>query len=273
VVMKALERDPDKRYASCAELSDALERASGSRVAVGRDISIYVSEVLGQEISQQREAVRTWLARSEPSRVALPDLSGRGRISSSTFPPPSSSTVAAAVMSLPQVERSDGISEPILSGVASSYPRPSDSKRVLIAIAACLAALLAGAVIVLLMTPPTSEATFVKTVAVPKAAKTTQPATPQVQAASPPKAADNVPTLNPLPEPTREPEPEQPAAERRKPAVRGRAPVPDTRASRPAVVTANPRVSDVLDRAEKFEKPERIEKKPDDVNLTNPYRR
>jgi serine/threonine-protein kinase len=70
VVGRALERDRTKRYATAAEFADALERASRVVGALGthKDVAAHLEVVLGTEISQQREAVRAWLARSEPSR-------------------------------------------------------------------------------------------------------------------------------------------------------------------------------------------------------------
>jgi serine/threonine-protein kinase len=90
VIMRALERDPDRRFASCAQFGDALEAAATGkeRIATPRELAAYVGEVLGEEVVAQREAVRAWIARSEPSQVApMP----------STTP---SSSVSAAAMSL-----------------------------------------------------------------------------------------------------------------------------------------------------------------------------
>jgi eukaryotic-like serine/threonine-protein kinase len=69
VCMKALERDPDKRFASAQELADALEDAARSLSCVGsvRDVAACLEQVVGTDLSQQRDAVRAWLARSEPS--------------------------------------------------------------------------------------------------------------------------------------------------------------------------------------------------------------
>ncbi|MEZ4224898.1 MAG: protein kinase [Polyangiaceae bacterium] len=74
VAAKALERDPAARYPSCAHFADALERSAtdSDKLATGRELAAYVSEVIGNEIAQQREAVRAWLARSEPSQIQLP---------------------------------------------------------------------------------------------------------------------------------------------------------------------------------------------------------
>ena len=90
VVMRALERDPNKRFATCAQFGDALEAAAvgKERIATPRELAAYVTEVLGEEVSAQREAVRAWIARSEPSQV--------GQLPGTT----PSSSVSAAAMSL-----------------------------------------------------------------------------------------------------------------------------------------------------------------------------
>jgi eukaryotic-like serine/threonine-protein kinase len=90
VVARALERAPDARFSTCAQFADALEAAATGkeRIATPRELAAYVTEVLGEEVSAQREAVRAWIARSEPSQVGLnPNAVG-------------SSSVSAAAMSL-----------------------------------------------------------------------------------------------------------------------------------------------------------------------------
>jgi serine/threonine protein kinase len=93
VVMRALERSPDKRFNTCAQFADALEAAATGRdrIATPRELAAYVTEVLGDEVSAQREAVRAWIARSEPSQVGMAPGSAM------------SSSVSAAAMSLPGV--------------------------------------------------------------------------------------------------------------------------------------------------------------------------
>ena len=95
VVLRALERNPDQRYASCAQFADALEAAATGTesIATPRELAAYVSEVLGDEVLAQREAVRAWIARSEPSQVGA-DKPG-------TVP---STSVSAAAMSLPGLD-------------------------------------------------------------------------------------------------------------------------------------------------------------------------
>jgi serine/threonine-protein kinase len=68
VVAKALQRDPDKRLASAAELAEALERSDRVLGLLGtaRDVAAHVDSVLGAELKHERETVRAWVARSEP---------------------------------------------------------------------------------------------------------------------------------------------------------------------------------------------------------------
>jgi serine/threonine-protein kinase len=82
VCAKALERDPNRRYKSAAEMAEALERAARAAasasatdlgVASPREVAAYVQGALGEDIAAQRESVRAWLAHSEPS---LPRYTG-----------------------------------------------------------------------------------------------------------------------------------------------------------------------------------------------------
>jgi eukaryotic-like serine/threonine-protein kinase len=82
VCAKALERDPDKRYKSAADMAESLERAARTAastsptdlgVASPREVASFVQGALGEDIAAQRESVRAWLAHSEPS---LPRVTG-----------------------------------------------------------------------------------------------------------------------------------------------------------------------------------------------------
>ena len=70
VCMKALSRDVGDRYATAQEFGDALEKAARALECVGsvRDVSNCLEEVMGVDLSQQRDVVRSWLTRSEPSK-------------------------------------------------------------------------------------------------------------------------------------------------------------------------------------------------------------
>lgn len=80
VVMKALERDVNKRIASCAEFADALERAALASGELGspRDVQQYMDAVLGQDIRSQREAVRAWTAQADSTVGPPPILTPTG---------------------------------------------------------------------------------------------------------------------------------------------------------------------------------------------------
>ena len=69
ICMKALSRDVDQRFATAQDFGDELEKAARALGSVGsvRDVADCLQEVIGVDLTQQRDAVRAWLARSEPS--------------------------------------------------------------------------------------------------------------------------------------------------------------------------------------------------------------
>jgi len=113
VCMKALARDVDDRYATALEFADDLEKAARSLSCVGsvRDVAACLEMVVGSDLSQQREAVRAWLARSEPSgtgpRLSKPVLDSIvTRVEGGSKSEPSSSRRAeGSAASRPQVDR------------------------------------------------------------------------------------------------------------------------------------------------------------------------
>jgi serine/threonine-protein kinase len=60
VTAKALERDPARRFASAAEMGDALERAAreSGAVASAKEVGALVDDLCGEEIEKRREAAR-----------------------------------------------------------------------------------------------------------------------------------------------------------------------------------------------------------------------
>lgn len=107
VVMTALERDLGKRPATCAMFADAIEAAATGehQPATVRELAQYVEEVLGREITEQREAVRAWVSRSEHSQLRFSDpppnsVSGIAPLSSSL---PLSATSTTAVTEVDNV--------------------------------------------------------------------------------------------------------------------------------------------------------------------------
>jgi serine/threonine protein kinase len=80
VVLRALDRQPEKRYQTAADFADALEAAgreaaklsvSDVGVASPREVASYVQQILGQEIGAQRESVRAWLAQSDSGQEVI----------------------------------------------------------------------------------------------------------------------------------------------------------------------------------------------------------
>lgn len=72
VCEKALQRDPDERFASCAQFQDALEAAAQGScgIASAREVAAFVDTTAGSEIATQRAAVKLWSSQSAISRVA-----------------------------------------------------------------------------------------------------------------------------------------------------------------------------------------------------------
>jgi eukaryotic-like serine/threonine-protein kinase len=109
ICMRALQRERAYRFENAAEMADALERTARSLhcLASAREVATYVDSVIGQEISQQRDAVRAWLAGSEPSR--------NDRVAVPAGPSP-----AAGTGSHPFLLRPAGPSGPAASSVSSA---------------------------------------------------------------------------------------------------------------------------------------------------------
>jgi serine/threonine-protein kinase len=100
VCMQALERDIDKRFATAATFGETLEKAAIDTGLLGahRDVAAHLELVIGTDISQQRDAVRAWLARSEPSRQGDQRLDGT--------PPPAPASSPVSAKSLPSEQAS-----------------------------------------------------------------------------------------------------------------------------------------------------------------------
>ncbi len=112
VLEGALDRERLRRFSTAAAFADALERAAQetAEVATHKDVAAYLEETLGDEILNQRETVRAWIARGDPNRPkslsmpppaptppTLPRLGQRPLSPEST--PSSGASVASAVIS------------------------------------------------------------------------------------------------------------------------------------------------------------------------------
>ncbi len=208
VVMRALDRDPDKRFMTCAAFADALEAAAAlkDKVASPRELAAYVNEVMGQEIAQQRDNVRTWLAHSEPTGGATMDLP------SGVIP---SSSVSAAAMSIPgfvEASRSG------LSGSLSTVQQPKRSRAPLVLGALLLIGLLGAGGFMLTRTARSVGAAAQSPATDPKPPPAAAP-TPSGPAAAAASAAASAAALPP-------PTPASALGIAPAPMVRGGGPVP-----------------------------------------------
>lgn len=199
VCLKALERDPEKRFATCAQFADALERATAvslhARVARPKDVAAYVIDVIGQEIHEQREAVRAWSAFSEPSQM--------GQLPSS---PSSATGVGPVVMSSIANEAT------VASGVIRQTPLPPPRRRLGLVAGAATFLLVVAALVFFLYRPsevgagdaatslgaPPVEVAGVESAAAPRSSSAAGPA---VSGEAPPldsaPAADEAPSAAP----------------------------------------------------------------------------
>lgn len=238
VVMRALDRDPDKRFPSCAAFADALEAAAalGDKVATPRDLANYVAEVMGAEIAQQREAVRNWLAHSDPTAADRPSAPGN------------MSSVSAAAMAIP------GLLDVSRSSVSHSpppLPPPPPRSRLPVVLGGVLLLGLLGAGGFLLARSASSGSA-------PAAA----PVAPAPPAAVPPALSSAPPAAESTPDPPSAASASTEPTEDAPPAPSASA---ASASAAPRVAPAPPSRGAAAPRAKK--------KKPsDDVDLRNPYR-
>jgi serine/threonine-protein kinase len=73
VIRRALAAHPADRFESTADFAEAFEQAARTYnlVATVRQTAAFVNEMIGLDISQQREIVRAWLGRSDVSKSGI----------------------------------------------------------------------------------------------------------------------------------------------------------------------------------------------------------
>ena len=116
IVSRALERDPEKRFANAEVFADALENLEGVRVASTRAVAAYINELLVDQITRRRELLRR-LNELGPQVVEHSGVRATGV--SNPFAP-----AAGTRTSMPALRR---------SGIESSKMRPFDKARVIMA--------------------------------------------------------------------------------------------------------------------------------------------
>jgi serine/threonine-protein kinase len=228
VTMKSLDRDPEKRYPTSLAFADELEKAARASASIAsvREVADYVQKVLGQDISQQREAVRAWLAQSEPSRTELDDrdiiigVGGASTTSSSavSIPPKTLSATQASSGLLSEITRArrkrrDRIlwggaaaSVAIVGGILLGLPRRDGGEASSATGASSASATGASTgpahVATAPVTVPSTPATTATALPAPSASVAEPPSTP-VAAVPPPAAPAPVPVVVAPPRPAR----------------------------------------------------------------------
>ncbi len=126
-VMRSLARDPDDRFATAADMADAIEQAVREAgdpelfVASPREVAAHMRELFGADVTARRDTVRNWIARcGDPDAASGPRSQGLRRSASgaggpaSTRDPQSVARVArepSSERSTPASERADPPSE------------------------------------------------------------------------------------------------------------------------------------------------------------------
>jgi serine/threonine-protein kinase len=135
LVANALERNPDVRTPSAAQLADEIERAPGVRIAGPEEVAAVVEQLMGPLIERRRIRVEELMARSKETASAegsLRPVVGPQRRSMRTpvgyvYPPPSSSSPPPSTPSTPRPPAMPGY-ELSPDALPPSY-RPGDSRH------------------------------------------------------------------------------------------------------------------------------------------------
>jgi serine/threonine-protein kinase len=251
VVMKALERDPARRYPTCAKFADALERAANASMSIasGRELGAHVSEVFGDEIAAHRDAVRAWIARSEPSEARRRSMAGGF-----------GSTVSAGAMALPGAA---ALPTGDVTGNTGQHPR---SRKSLIGV---LIALLlvggAGAAALYIMKPRPTAVGPASTAAAPPVAAARPSVEPSGTATA--TAADPAASGDPAATPPRSRATKKPAPGASKPPDNGEPTEPETGDADPTAAAPDDRSAPAAPRPGGRKKRPRSE-----ADVANPYR-
>jgi len=75
VAARALQREADARFPTCADFHDALESAMQrwKGVASTREVAAFLDSVSGQDLAAQRAAVKSWVGQTGSGKVAVGD--------------------------------------------------------------------------------------------------------------------------------------------------------------------------------------------------------
>lgn len=193
VCLKALERDPEKRFSSAMEMADALRRASAAEGLISSRSAIadWVHETLGDELEARRQAIRHVATRSHASMESLPELPGLGPLSAGSLSPthPNVAAFAAATQTTTLASQgtpSHGTSTSHSLSVEPAEGTRSGRRRAMILGAALAVPILAG--VAWFATRPSAASNGPATSA---SAATTAPSPSQQAAMAPPTPTES----------------------------------------------------------------------------------
>ncbi len=120
ITARALHRDRASRYQTALELAEDLEKEARSLGLDGtnRDVASYLEEALGPEITSQREAVRAWVARTDPGKRSYSQTPAPGQAATrierkrGSLPPGPPAPSNSGVASLPPPPRLPSVAAP-----------------------------------------------------------------------------------------------------------------------------------------------------------------
>lgn len=119
VCARALARDPQKRFPTAAAMAEAIERAmrsSSGGVASPGEVGRCVEDLLGADLTAQRDAVRAWIAQQDGAS----SMNRTGRLAASVRP---SAPLEPEATAIPRASRTPRGSE------ADRTPRGSEADR------------------------------------------------------------------------------------------------------------------------------------------------
>jgi len=215
VCLRALERDPEKRFQSALEMADALRRAAAAHGLVSSHSAIasWVGETLGDELEARRQAIRTVASRSHHigSTDSLPELPTLPPVSAGALSPTYPNSGASLDVVIQQATPISQTQPTVTSHSLSVEPMPglhAGRRRALIVGGALLVPLLIGGTWLATRSSGDREKTAQSS---SSAAAPTAPAEPTPKAsenAEPPVPADTEASAAPVestPEPAHKP--------------------------------------------------------------------
>ena len=206
IALKALERDPDRRYATAQEMEEALREAASQAggLAPRREVSAWVTDAFREELAARRAAIRATVSSRSTgtsvsavraaSQVELPTFTPSGGSAKSMTPVPTrAEQVSASEQTIPE--------QPAVVEVSQRMPSmagPSLKRRIAILAVAPLTAILVLVVWLAVRSShkdlpasgstPASTATTETNPAAAAAAAAAAPITPASEPVSPPQA-------------------------------------------------------------------------------------